>query len=132
LKYGQDTLQLVKDHWASYGGVGSYAYLLRSATFHEDWHSESFYHTRQKFSYPAPPPAFSIRPRMAVPRNSSQYTRVASGTYVVGASKTVSHFVFDNEKPEVRRAEDVKQFTFPWQAPLTVFSETFAEVCEFV
>jgi hypothetical protein len=106
LKYGNDSLQLVRDHWASHGGDGAYAYLLRSATFHEDWHAESFYHTRQKFAYPAPPSVFSIRPRLAVPRNSSRYVSVAGATYLVGASKAVSRFVFDNEKPEVRRAEE--------------------------
>jgi iron(II)-dependent oxidoreductase len=111
LKYGEDSLQLVRDHWASHGGVGAFAYLLRSATFHEDWHAESFYHTRQKFSYPAPPPAFSIRPRLAVPFNTSLYFRVPGATYSVGASKEISRFVFDNEKPEVRRAKVVWQFS---------------------
>ncbi len=137
LKYGNDSLQLVRDHWASHDSVGSYAYLLRSATFHEDWHAESFYHTRQKFSYPAPPSTFSIRPRLAVPRNCSPYASVAGATYLVGASKAVSRFVFDNEKPEVRRAEDVfDNFMFldaimPFtRAPhLTVISKTCAEVC---
>ncbi len=103
LKYGNDSLDIVRDHWASHSDVGMYAYLLRSATFHEDWHAESFYHTRQKFSYPAPPAVFSIRPQLTVPHGSSQSARVPAAAHMVGASPAVSHFVFDNEKPEVRQ-----------------------------
>jgi hypothetical protein len=105
LKYGAELLQLVRDHWASHGGVSAFAYLLRSATFHEDWNAESFLQTRQKISYPALPPAFSIRPRLAVSCNTSLCARVPGATYSVGASKEISRFVFDNEKPEVRRAK---------------------------
>ena len=101
LKYGEDSLELVRDHWASHGDDGMYAYLLRSATLHEDWHAESFYHTRQKFSYPAPPADFSVQPRLTVPHGSSQFARVRAATHTVGASPAVSHFVFDNEKPKV-------------------------------
>ncbi len=111
LKYGRDSLQLVREHWASHGNFGSFAYLLRSATFHEDWHAESFYHTRQKFSYPAPPTAFSIRPRLSLLPNSSHFVRVPGGKYLIGASKTVPHFVFDNEKPEVRVSYFYNQYT---------------------
>ena len=111
LKYGRDSLQLVKEHWASHGNFGSFAYLLRSATFHEDWHAESFYHTRQKFSYPAPPTAFSVRPRLSLLPNSSHFVRVPGGKYLIGASKTVPHFVFDNEKPEVRVSYFYNQYT---------------------
>ena len=101
LKSGEGSLELVRDHWASHGDDGMYAYLLRSATLHEDWHAESFYHTRHKFSYPAPPADFSVQPRLTVPHGSSQFARVRAATHTVGASPAVSHFVFDNEKPKV-------------------------------
>ena len=95
--YMEAVRQKVIDHLSNGKTDPVRDYLTQYAIFHEDMHCEAFTYTRQTLAYPAPELNYnnaiscedcSIDTDIAIP----------AGTFELGADKSKSEFVFDNEK----------------------------------
>jgi iron(II)-dependent oxidoreductase len=71
-------------------------YFVALATLHEEMHCEAFTYTRQTLGYAPPRASMPGAADAAGPWPGD--VEVAGGTFVMGASRSVSAFVFDNEK----------------------------------
>jgi gamma-glutamyl hercynylcysteine S-oxide synthase len=70
-------------------------YFAELAVFHEDMHGEAFHYTRQILGYPAP----ILGHRDAAPGPTpAGDAEISGGRYLLGADKSNTSFVFDNEK----------------------------------
>jgi iron(II)-dependent oxidoreductase len=71
-------------------------YFVQLAIFHEDMHAEAFHYTRQTLGYDDPFPENESAASARAP--VSDDVALPGGSFMLGAGKADSAFVFDNEK----------------------------------